>query len=125
MSDALRYRIIDEPKPGALQRFGLPPLLVFLVGNFFLPWGWLVIALNAFLLAGPYKWREVGLSLAAIGCYWLGIFAIGALLTAEVISETPAPYIFVLFIGAGLCCAAWTYVSQERTWQLRKYLAQG
>ena len=38
MSDALRYRLIDEPRPGPLQRIALPPLLVFLAAQFFLQW---------------------------------------------------------------------------------------
>lgn len=124
MSDALGYRLIDEPKLGALQRFGMPPLLVFLVGNFFLPWSWLLVALNAVLLGGPNRNREIALSFAAIVIYWLGIFTLDALIAEQVIQVSAARYAFVIVISAGLCCAAWAYVSQERTWQLRKYLSQ-
>ncbi len=123
MSEKLGYRIIDEPAPGPLQRFALPPLLVFLVGNFFLPWGWLLIAANAFALNGPHRNREIALSLAAMGLYWLGIIALNLLGNAGLIELQYARYVFVLVLGAGLACAAWAFVSQEQTHQLRKYLA--
>jgi len=123
--DPLGYRIIDEPRSGPLQRFALPPLLVFLVGNFFLPWGWLLIAANAIALNGPHRNREIALSMAAIGLYWLGIAALNLLGNSGLIDLQYARYAFVFVLGAGLACAAWAFVSQEQTHQLRKYLAGG
>lgn len=122
MSDALRYRIIDEPRPSPLQRFALPPLLVFLVGNFFLPWGWLAIAANAVALNGAKRNREIAFAAIATGIYFAAAAMLDWLLQTEALALNHALYLFVVAIGAGLVLAAMAYVSQEETAQLRRYL---
>lgn len=124
MSDALRYRIIDEPRAGLLQRFALPPLLVFLVGNFFLPWGWLLIAANAVALNGPKRNREIAFAAVAVGIYFAAIAVLDRLLLTGAVAMTHASYLFVLAIGAGLVLVAITYVSQAETAELRRYLRE-
>ena len=123
MSDELRYRLIDEPKPSPLSRFALPPLLVFIAANLFLPWGWLLFVYNAFALNGPARNREIALSAAAIGGYFAALVGIGVLLKAEFLPEWSGSYIFVFCIGACLVLIAKAYLSQERVSQLRKYLS--
>lgn len=124
MSDALRYRIVDEPRPGPLGRFALPPLLVFLVGQFFLPWGMLLLAGNALALNGPRRAREVVLALAPI-VIWYGVIAVlDAAVRADVLTVDGADYVFVAALGVALLFAANAYVSQEQTAQLRRYLRQ-
>lgn len=122
MSDALRYRIVDEPRPGPLERLALPPLLVFLVGNFFLPWGWLLIAANAVALNGPQRNREIAFAAIPIGIYFAAIEGLDRLLLAGEIKVNQASYLFVAAIGVGLVFAATAYVSQDQTAQLRRYL---
>ena len=122
MSDALRYRIVDEPRPGPLQRFALPPLLLFLVGNFFLPWGWLLIAANAVALNGPKRNREIAFTALSIGIYFLAVAVLDWLLQANALATNHASYLFALVIGAGLVLTATAYVSQAETTQLRRYL---
>lgn len=122
MSDALRYRIVDEPRPGPLQRFALPPLLVFLVGNFFLPWGWLLIAANAVALNGPHRNREIAFSAIPIGLYFIATAVLDRLLLSGVLTVNQASYLFVAAVGVGLVFAASAYVSQDRTAELRRYL---
>jgi hypothetical protein len=122
VSDALRYRIVDEPRPGPLQRFALPPLLVFLVGNFFLPWGWLLIAGNAVALNGPKRNREIAFAAIAAGIYFAAIVVLDGQLRTGALTVNHASYLFVLAIGAGLVLIATAYVSQDQTAQLRRYL---
>jgi hypothetical protein len=124
VSDALRYRIIDEPRAGLLQRFALPPLLVFLAGNFFLPWGWLLIAANAVALGGPYRNREIVLAAVSIGIYFAATSMLDRLLLAGTLTVSQASYLFVAAIGLALVLAATAYVSQAQTAELRRYLRQ-
>lgn len=125
MSDALRYRIIDEPRPGPFQRFALPPVLVFLVGNFFLPWGWLLIAANALALNGPHRNREIAFAAIPIAVYFGAMEALDWSLMNSFLNIHTASYLFVLAIGCGMVFAATAYVSQDQTAQLRRYLSKG
>lgn len=125
MSDPLGYRIIDEPRPGPLQKLALPPLIVFLLGNFFMPWGWLLIAANAVALNGPQRNREIALSLAPIGIYFAATAVLDRLIAAGMLDGYAAGYLFVACVGGALVLVAMAYVSQEETWQLRRYLQQG
>ena len=122
MSDALRYRLIDEPRPGPLQRIALPPLLVFLAAQFFLPWGALLVGLNALALNGPHRNREIALCFGPIVCWFAGLFTLDVLVRAGVLANSQAHYFFVMAIGAGLLCLAFAYVSQAETAELRQYL---
>ena len=78
MSDALRYRLVDEPRPGPLQRLALPPLLVFLLATFFMPWGLLLVAANAVALNGPNRNREIAFSAIPIAIYFAALAALDA-----------------------------------------------
>ena len=124
MSDALRYRVIDEPRPGPLERIALPPLLVFLVATFFLPWGLLLIALNAVALNGPHRNREILFAVIPVAIYFAALAALDAAIAAGLLALGRAHYLFVLAIGAALVFAASAYVSQHRTAELRHYLRQ-
>lgn len=124
MSDALRYRVIDEPRPGLLQRLALPPLLVFLVATFFLPWGTLLIAANAAALNGPHRNREIAFGLLPIGIYFAALGALDTVVGAGLLNVGQAHYVFVAAIGLALVFAAQAYVSQHQTAELRRYLQQ-
>lgn len=125
MSDALRYRLVDEPRPSFLQKIALPPLLVFLVGQYFLPWGLLLVAVNAVALNGPHRNREIAFALIPILIYFASLFALGLSVRNGMISRDLASYLFVLAIGVGLMFVATAFVSQERTSALRQYLQRG
>ena len=125
MSDPLRYRVVDEPRPGPMQRVALPPLLVFMVAVFFMPWGLLLIALNALALGGPHRWREIALAAGAIAIYFVFRYGVAFAVGLGAIPRGPAPYLFVLGIGLGLALASFAYISQARTMALRRYLASG
>ena len=124
MSDSLRYRIMDEPRPGPLQRFALPPLLVFIVAVYFLPWGLLLIAANAVALNGPHRHREIGLAALPILIYFAALAALDAAVRAGALEISQAHYLFVAATGVGLVFAAMAYVTQQQTAELRHYLRQ-
>ncbi|MGF7151002.1 hypothetical protein FHS96_004663 [Sphingomonas zeicaulis] len=124
MSDALRYRLVDEPRPSFLQKIALPPLLVFLVGQYFLPWGLLLVAVNAVALNGPHRNREIAFALIPILIFFASQILLGFSAHYGLISDSAARYLFVLAIGVGLMFIATAFVSQERTAALRQYLRQ-
>lgn len=125
MSDALRYRLVDEPRPSFLQKIALPPLLVFLVGQYFLPWGLLLVAVNAVALNGPHRNREIAFAVIPILIYFASLIALNLSVRNGLITDNLAQYLFVLAIGVGLMFIATAFVSQERTAALRQYLRQG
>ena len=124
MRDAFHYRVIDEPRPGPLSRFALPPLLVFMAGTFFLPWGYLLLAANAVTLGGPRRNREIAFSLAPILLYYLSLALTAVAVRADILARGAAPYVFVAFVGGGLTFAAFAYISQAHAFELRRYLAE-
>lgn len=124
MSEALRYQIIDEPRPGMLSKIALPPFLVFLIATFFQPWGFLLLALNAVALNGPHRNRELVLALLPVPIYFGASALLDQAIAAGLIGYLPALYLFVAAIGGSLVCAAFAFISQSRTFELRRYLAQ-
>ena len=124
MSDALRYRLIDEPRPGMFQRLVLPPLLVFVLATFFMPWGLLLVAANAVALNGPNRNREIAFAAIPILIYFATIAALDSAVRAGLLAFSQANYVFVAAIGIGLVFVAKAYVSQHQTAELRRYLQQ-
>lgn len=124
MSEALRYRIVDEPRPNFLSKLALPPLLAFLVATFFQPWGFLLLAFNAIALNGPYRNRELVLSLIPIAIYFGSMEVLDMIIDAGILRFRTALYLFVTAIGAGLACAAFAFISQSNTFELRRYFAE-
>jgi hypothetical protein len=124
VSDPFRYRLIDEPRPSPLARIALPPTLVFLAATFFQPWGFLLIVFNAIALNGPFRNREILLALAPFPIYFGARLLLAALIIGGTMPGAHAAYWFIAAIGIGFVLAAFAYVSQERTFQLRRYLEQ-
>ena len=124
MSDALRYRPIDEPREGVLQRYPLPPFLVFIVATFFTPWGFLLVAGNAIALGGPHRYREIALAGLGILVYFAALAALNRAVHADLLEVNQALYVFEAAVGLALVCLAFAYVSQHRTAELRRYLRQ-
>lgn len=124
MSAPLRYRLADEPRAGLFGRIVLPPVLVFMAATFFMPWGLLLIALNALALGAPTRWREIALVAAALAVYFGADFLFLQLNRGGILPLRPATYLFFLAIGGALTLAAFAFISQARTAALRRYLAQ-
>ena len=124
MSGAIGYRLIDEPRPSALSKLALPPLLAFMVATFFQPWGYLLIAFNAIALNGPQRNREIGFALAPIPVYFASLALLGGQVWSRTLTVSQASYLLVVAVGLGLVSAAFAFVSQARTFELRSYLKQ-
>jgi hypothetical protein len=124
VNDPHRYRVMDEPLPSRFARFALPPTLVFIVATLFQPWGFLLLAVNALALNGPFRNREILLSLAPLPLYFGALELLGSMLTAGFVSLTLGRYCFVLAVGITLVFGAFAYISEEKTFQLRRYLSQ-
>jgi hypothetical protein len=122
VSDPLRYRLVDEARPSPFSRLALPPLLVFLAATFFLPWGYLLIAFNAVALNGPSRNREIGLALLPMAIYFGALALLDAMVRDGSLSLSQARYLFVAAVGLGLGSAAFAFISQQRTFELRRYL---
>ena len=124
MSDALRYRLVDEPRPWLLSRLALPPLLVFMVAVFFNPWGYLLIVFNAVALNGPRRNREIGFALLPFPIHFGTLLLLDTAVRGGGLTVGQAHYLFALGIALGLVCAAFAYVSQAQAFELRQYLAR-
>jgi hypothetical protein len=124
VSDALRYRLVDEPRPWLLSRLALPPLLVFMVAVFFNPWGYLLLVFNAVALNGPRRNREIGLALLPFPIDFGTFLILDTAVRGGALTVGQAHYVFSLAIALGMVCAAFAYVSQAHAFDLRQYLAQ-
>jgi hypothetical protein len=122
--DAFRYQLIDEPRPNILSKMALPPLLIFMLATFFQPWGYLLLVFNAVALNSQSRNSEIGWSLAPFPIYYGALALLDYFVRAETLTVNQAHYFFVVAVAAGLVCAAFAYISQARTYELRRYLAQ-
>ena len=125
MREAFRYHIIDEPRSGPLLGFTLPPLVVFMAATFFQPWGYLLITLNAILMNGPKRNREIVFSLIPLPIYFSGLAGLNYAVSAGWLPISLAYYLFALVVAAGLIFAAFAYISQAEATELRHYLDGG
>jgi len=124
VKDELRYRLIDEPRPNFLSRLAIPPLLAFLAATFFQPWGYLLLVYNAVALNGPQRNREIGLSLLPFPLFYGSLWLLDQAVRSGALTVSRAHYLFVVAVGIGLASAAFAYISQSRTFELRRYLAE-
>jgi hypothetical protein len=124
VKDELRYRLIDEPRPNFLSRLAIPPMLAFIAATFFQPWGYLLLVYNAIALNGPQRNREIGLSLLPFPLFYGAIALLDGFVRADTLTVNRAHYFFVMAVGVGLASAAFAFISQSRTFELRRYLAE-
>jgi hypothetical protein len=119
----IRYRPIDEPKTSRISKIALPPQLVFIAATYFLPWGFLLLAINAIALGGTYRNREILYAVVPIVIYFLTIPILGFFIREKIMNADQASYIFVVSVGIGLVIAAAAFVSQSHAAELRQYLS--
>lgn len=116
------YRILDEPRPGALARWAvnpLWPLLAIMFGGAWISWPW--FAVNAFAIGSPTRWRELAL---AVGGFVGTAALFFALLTAEangLLGGVAIEYAVVFLVVWKLAVSYWLYVLQGRTFGLFEY----
>lgn len=124
MADKLRYRIIDEPRPGALARLAMPPILPLFAFMLFAPVGIVLILVNALALRGATMGREM--MVAALG----GILRMPAVfwlhdIGPEIVVPWLVKYLTVIPIGLSLWCGYKVFVWQSATHELMKYFKSG
>jgi hypothetical protein len=116
------YRLPDEPVPGALSGVAVNPvfpLLAMMLGGAWLGWPWL--AVNAFAIGSPTRWKELALVLAGLfgsGGLILGLVAAagGGLVRGLAISFwVLAVIVWKLFIAYRV------YILQARTFGVYEY----
>jgi hypothetical protein len=109
-----RYPIVDDRRPGGLERYCVDPywvMLALLLGGAWLGWPWFV--LNAFALGATSKWREIGLVGASIA---LSFLLVGVLLyarSARWISSQVFQYLVVVVPALKLGLGFLAFRSQE------------
>jgi hypothetical protein len=116
------YRILDEPRPGALARLAvnpLWPLLAVMFGGTWISWPWFVV--NAFAVGSPTRWRET--ALAAAGFAGTAALFVGLVLldARGVFGASGLAYAGVGLVVWKLAVSYWLYVLQGRTFALFEY----
>lgn len=116
------YRILDEPRPGALANLAvnpLWPLLAVMFGGTWLSWTW--FAVNAFAVGSPTRWRELGLSVGGfVGTTGL-VLALLVLADQGIVEGVGIAYALVALVVWKLLVSYWLYALQSRTFALFEY----
>lgn len=117
-----RYKIIDEPMPGGLQRWIVDPiwplLACMMVGA--LPGlAWLVF--NSFALGSPTRIRESLLCIAGLVGVVLVTASTNSAVGSQLLSSALARYALLLAVAWKLCCAYMACFLQQRALELHQY----
>lgn len=120
--DQDRYRIIDEPSPGGMSRYGFNPFFAFLAVMLLGSTGFAAFLFNSMALNGPKKSREITLCVIGILSARLLGYQLGEMLTSGALPDSSAPYFFTLLTALRLGIGYFVFVSQAETHELRKYL---
>jgi hypothetical protein len=119
MTEAARYRIIDEPAGGALARLAVNPIwpmFAIMFAGSWLSWPWFV--LNAWAVGSPTRRRELALACGGFAGNALFIITIGALARHGVIPESSVKYGVLALIVWKLGVSYFLFNLQTRTFEL-------
>jgi hypothetical protein len=121
---AAGYRILDEPRPGALANAAVSPvwpLLAVMFGGAWLSWPW--FAFNAYAIGSPTRRRE--LAIAAGGFVGTAGLVLALLLLADSgwVEGVGISYALVVLVVWKLLISYWLYVLQGRTFALFEHFA--
>lgn len=119
MPTELLYRIVDEPRPGALARVVVNPfwpMLALMLGGTWLAAPW--FALNAVALGSATKRREVLLALALpLGSF--ALFVVLALATTGLgLPKSVGPYLFLALVVFKLAVGYVIQLTQSPSFEL-------
>ncbi|MFN7143175.1 MAG: hypothetical protein ACK4YP_05320 [Myxococcota bacterium] len=108
---ATRYRLPDEPRPGALANVVVHPMWPLLAVMFAGPWlSWPWFVLNAWALGSPTRVRE---TLYALGGFLGSAALLGAIVVAVVTIDRGEDIVPYLMIGVTVWKLAVSYVLSE------------
>ena len=116
------YRILDEPRPGALGHLvvnPLFPLLATMMAGAWLGMPWFI--LNGFAMGSTTRRREALLALLVVPGTLLLFFLLGVLVMRGVLSKTAAPYAGVGLIVWKLTMGYVLFNLQQRSFALHAY----
>lgn len=116
------YRILDEPRPGALAHLSVNPFWIFLsvmMGGAWLAWPWFVF--NAFATGSATRVREVVLVvIGVLGSYALSL-GVFALVDIAVIDEKTMGYALLAVVAWKLGISYALHMWQARSFELYEY----
>jgi hypothetical protein len=116
------YHIPDEPRPIALSRFAVQPfwpLFGAMFGGSWLSWPWFVF--NGFAIGSPTRNKELLLALVGFAGNFILKIGFGVLLTAELLPEVLAPYLYLVILVWRLAISYWLYVLQSQSFGIYEY----
>jgi hypothetical protein len=116
------YTIIDEPRPGTLQRLVVDPmwpLLAVMIAGSLPGFAWLTF--NAVAVGSPTRVREIGLCIAGVLGSALLLVALGGVAVATEVPRTAYPYLPLVAVGWKLVCAYAASAQQQGAVELFEY----
>ena len=118
----MSYRILDEPRPGALARAvvnPLWPLLAVMLGGAWLGWPWFV--LNAWAVGSPTRLRETLIAVAGFVGNVVLVAAMVAAYEGGFLSQGTIPYALLTVTVWKLGLSYVLYTIQSRSFHLYEY----
>ncbi|MCY1083707.1 hypothetical protein [Archangium lansingense] len=116
------YRILDEPRPGALGHLVVNPvfpLLSLMMAGAWLGVPWFVF--NSFAMGSTTRRKETVLAVLVVPGTLLLFMVLGTLLKMEVLTKSSMPYALVGVIVWKLAVGYALYNLQQRSFALHEY----
>lgn len=116
------YKLVDEPKPGALAKIAVQPLwplLAVMAGGVWLSWPWFL--LNAVAVGSPTRRRELFVVLGGALATLVTLYGIAVAIKLKWIGSIGAPYWLVGLTVVKLTFTYWLYALQQRTFGLYEH----
>ena len=116
------YRIADEPKPGALERFAVDPMWPFfaiMFGGAWLSWPWFIV--NGFAVGSPTRYRELAVAIGGLALSAAALFGLLYARTVGWLPENSLPYLILAVVVIKLGVTYSLHVMQADTFELYKY----
>lgn len=117
-----KYRVIDEPRPGALSHLCVNPywvMLTLMLGGAWIGWPWFV--LNALALGSATKIQEIALAATSFALNCGLVFGLSYGLEANALTVTHARYLLIAVPAIKLGLAYFVFRMQERSHGLYVY----
>lgn len=138
MSNKHLYRIIDEPRARAAERLIVNPLVILfvsiflpllwsppLMGRFWMPFVWIMV--NSFLLGSPTFWKELLISVGALGSMLGLVFMAGAFAETLQLDNGGSvyPYFRIALLAAFYLFLYLVVFIQMAPWSIYDYVRGG
>ena len=121
-SAGAKYRVIDEPRPGALAHLCVNPywvMLTLMLGGAWIGWPWFV--LNALALGSATKTREIAVAATSFTLNCGLVFGVFYAVNAGSLTVAHARYVLIAVPTLKLGLAYFVFRMQERSYELFTY----